>query len=206
MTKKNFTSGLIAVLSVGIAVFSLRYLVLPDTAPLLKLKSGVFRTALLVHAAASLVALAVGPFQFSARLRQRSPRFHRGLGYVYFGGVLIGGGVGLFSATGAEGGLSARVGFFLLGLCWLMSGWMALAAIRRGDVTGHREWMVRNFALTFAAVTLRLWLPTLTVATGSFIEAYRTVAWLCWVPNAIVAEIILRSGSDQSAKRSQGQV
>jgi uncharacterized membrane protein YozB (DUF420 family) len=93
----------------------------------------------------------------------------------------------------------------LLGLCWLMSGWMALAAIRRGDVTGHREWMVRNFALTFAAVTLRLWLPTLTAATGSFIDAYRTVVWLCWVPNAIVAEIILRSGSDQSAKRSQGQ-
>jgi len=83
---------------------------------------------------------------------------------------------------------------------------MALAAIRRGDVTGHREWMVRNFALTFAAVTLRLWLPTLTAATGSFIEAYRTVAWLCWVPNAIVAEIILRCGSDQSAMRSHGQV
>jgi uncharacterized membrane protein len=198
MSKKNFTSGLIAVLSVAIAVFSLRYLVLPDTAPLLKLKTGVFRTALLVHAGASLVALAVGPLQFSDRLRKRSPRVHRRMGYVYFAGVFLGGGVGLFSALGAEGGLSVRVGFFLLGVGWLASAWMALAAIRRGDVTGHREWMVRNFALTFAAVTLRLWLPTLTAATGSFIDAYRTVAWLCWVPNAIVAEILVRSGARRS--------
>ncbi len=201
MRMKNFTAGLMVVLSVGIALFSLRYLVLPETAPLLKLKTGVFRTALLVHAGASLIALAVGPFQFSSRLRQRSPRVHRGLGYVYFGGVCIGGGMGLLSATGAEGGLSTRVGFFLLGLCWVGSGWKALAAIRRGDVVGHREWMVRNFALTFAAVTLRLWLPALTAATGSFLEAYRTVAWLCWVPNAIVAEILLRSGSDRRANR-----
>ncbi len=53
--------------------------------------------------------------------------------------------------------------------------------------------MIRNFALTFAAVTLRLWLPAFQAASGSFLDAYRTVAWLCWVPNAIAAEIILRA-------------
>ncbi len=52
--------------------------------------------------------------------------------------------------------------------------------------------MIRNFALTGAAVTLRLWLPALQAASGSFMDAYRTVVWLCWVPNAIAAEIILR--------------
>lgn len=188
---KRFLTGLVAVLSVVIAVLSLRYFVLPETAPLLKLKTGAFRVALLAHAGAAVVALAVGPFQFSDRLRKRSPLAHRRMGYVYFAGVFLGGGVGLFSALGAEGGLSARVGFFLLGVGWLASAWMALAAIRGGDVARHREWMVRNFALTFAAVTLRIWLPTLTAATGSFIDAYRTVAWLCWVPNAIVAEVLL---------------
>ena len=190
---QKMIAGMIAVLSVAIAVISLRYFFLPDTAPLLQLKSGIQRVILLVHAGASLIALAVGPFQFSGRLRRRWTGAHRNLGYLYFAGVLIGGLAGLCSAVGAEGGLSARVGFFLLGVCWLASAWMALSAIRQGDVARHEQWMIRNFALTFAAVTLRLWLPALTVASGSFQDAYRTVAWLCWVPNAIVAEILLHT-------------
>jgi len=198
---KRFAFVLLTILSVAIALISLRYFLAPDTAPLLKLKSGVYRGSLLLHAAAALVALAVGPFQFLARLRQRSPRVHRRLGYVYFSGVFIGGVAGLFSATGAEGGLSSRTGFFLLGLLWIASAWVALSVIRRGDVMAHRRWMIRNFALTFAAVTLRLWLPALQAASGSFLDAYRTVAWLCWVPNALMAEFILhvRSSGRQSS-------
>lgn len=184
---------LVTILSVAIAVVSLRYFLAPDTAPLLKQKHGLYRVTLLTHAGAALVALAVGPFQFSDPLRQRRPRMHRQLGYLYFAGVFLGGGAGLISATGAEGGLSARTGFFLLGVSWLATAWVALTAIRRGEITAHRRWMVRNFALTFAAVTLRLWLPALAAATGSFVEAYRTVAWLCWVPNAIVAEFLIAS-------------
>ena len=192
---KKVAAVLLAILSVAVAVVSLRYFLAPDTAPLLKLKSGVYRAALLVHAAAALIALAVGPFQFSGRLRLRFQMAHRCLGYLYFAGVFVGGSVALFSATGAEGGMSSRTGFFLLGLCWLASAWTALSAIRRGDVAAHRRWMIRNFALTFAAVTLRLWLPALQAASGSFLDAYRTVAWLCWVPNAIAAEFILRARS-----------
>lgn len=50
--------------------------------------------------------------------------------------------------------------------------------------------MIRNYSLTFAAVTLRLWLPALSVAGYSFNDSYMAVAWLSWVPNLIVAEII----------------
>ncbi|MCC7375202.1 MAG: DUF2306 domain-containing protein [Verrucomicrobiales bacterium] len=192
---KSLAILLLTLLSVVIAASSLRYFLAPDSAPLLPQREGVYRTSLLIHAGAASVALAVGPFQFMEKLRRRSPRAHRQLGYVYFAGVFIGGTAGLFSATGAGGGLSARTGFFLLGLCWLVSAWVALAVIRRGDVAAHRCWMIRNFALTFAAVTLRLWLPAMANLSGSFLEAYRTVAWLCWVPNAVVAEILLSRGA-----------
>jgi uncharacterized membrane protein len=198
---KKFALSLLTFLSVAIALVSLRYFLAPDTAPLLKLKEGAYRTSLLIHAAAGLVALGVGPFQFSGRLRGRYPGAHRRLGYLYFAGVFVGGSAALLSATGAEGGLSSRTGFFLLGLAWLTSAGMALSAIRHGDVAAHRRWMIRNFALTFAAVTLRLWLPALQAATGSFLEAYRTVAWLCWVPNAIVAELLLHAGSTGAEDR-----
>ena len=89
----------------------------------------------------------------------------------------------------ADGGLAAKLGFFLLAVAWLVSGWQAYAAIRRGDVTTHQLWMTRNFALTFAAVTLRLYLGLMTGPLNlEFAEAYPVVAWLCWVPNLIIAD------------------
>jgi hypothetical protein len=56
------------------------------------------------------------------------------------------------------------------------------------DIAAHRVWVLRSYALIFAAVTLRLELPLLAVAFGDFLPAYRTVAWLCWVPNLLWTE------------------
>ena len=53
--------------------------------------------------------------------------------------------------------------------------------------------MFFSYAACFAAVTLRIWLPLLTIAMGESNSAYRIVAWLCWVPNIIVAILILRN-------------
>ena len=52
--------------------------------------------------------------------------------------------------------------------------------------------MVRNYARTLAAVTLRNELPLLLVARMQFSYAYVIVSWLCWVPNLLVAEWLLR--------------
>ena len=49
--------------------------------------------------------------------------------------------------------------------------------------------MVRSYALTFAAVTLRLWLSALTGAGVPFFEAYAAVAWLSWLPNLAAVEV-----------------
>lgn len=143
------------------------------------------------HVFGSVVALALGPFQFSAQLRARRLQLHRWLGRLYLGvGVLVGGISGLFMAFHAFGGLPARLGFACLALAWLYSGYRAYRAIRSGDFTSHRRWMVRNFALTFAAVTLRLYVPA-SVASGiAFEAAYPVIAWLCWVPNLVAAELL----------------
>ena len=58
-------------------------------------------------------------------------------------------------------GLVGEFGLILLGMLWLWTGWNAYRNIRAGNKEIHREWMTRNYALTFAAVTLRLWLGTL---------------------------------------------
>ncbi len=52
--------------------------------------------------------------------------------------------------------------------------------------------MLRTYALTFAAVTIRIELVALhSVAGFDFEAAYTTVAWLCWVPNLILMELWL---------------
>jgi hypothetical protein len=52
--------------------------------------------------------------------------------------------------------------------------------------------MLRTFALTYAAVTLRLWLIVLIPLLGDFRSAYLLVPFLCWVPNLAVIEWVLR--------------
>jgi uncharacterized membrane protein len=135
------------------------------------------------------VALLIGGFQFSQRLRAAYPVAHRWNGRVYLAAVLIGG-VGGFGIAGiAHGGPPTQVGFTMLAMLWLYSGARAYGAIRAGDIAEHRRWMVRNFALTFGAVTLRVELGLFTGVLGwSFDHAYVTVAWLSWVGNLVVAE------------------
>lgn len=158
------------------------------------------RTGVYAHIFASAVALALGPIQFSARLRAARPGLHRWLGRLYLGvGVLVGGGAGLFMAFHAFGGLATRLGFGCLAALWLYTGFRAYRAIRARDVAAHRRWMVRNFALTFAAVTLRLWLPASMVLGIPFEIAYPVIAWLCWMPNLLLAELVFNPMRNPSA-------
>jgi len=50
---------------------------------------------------------------------------------------------------------------------------------------------VRSFAMTFAAVTLRLYLPIAPMMGYDFMPAYVAISWLAWVPNLMVAELYL---------------
>ena len=138
------------------------------------------------------IALLLGGFQFASRIRNKAINVHRWLGRTYLLAVLIGGTGGFVIAGNADGGLVGRLGFATLAVIWLYSGWQAYAAVRRGDIATHRAWMMRNFALTFAAVTLRIYLNVMTGPLEiPFAEAYASVAWISWVPNLLIVEWFL---------------
>jgi len=180
-----------------IALGSLRYFVVsPEMAidPPLAQRFAEYITPLLFHAGGAAVALLLGPWGFWAAFRNRYLPLHRWLGRVYLLAVLVGGAAGFYMALTAFGGLPARVGFLLLALLWLTTGAAAYLRIRRGEVRLHREWMIRNYALTFSAVMLRVWLALFMALGYDFPEAYATVAWLCWVPNLLAAELIISVG------------
>ncbi len=149
----------------------------------------------IAHFAGSALALALGGMQLNAWLRSRAPGLHRWLGRGYVAGVAIGGVSGFLLALKSSGGPVAQAGFALMAVCWLGCTLVAYRRIRGGDVAAHRRWMIRSFALTFAAVTLRLYLPASQIAGMPFPAAYSAIAWLCWVPNLLVAEGFIRAAS-----------
>lgn len=184
--------SVVCLLSLAIAVYALcTYGLLPVGAQVHPEMRAAFeaRTELVLwHVFAASVALLLGPFQFSSRFRQRAPAIHRWAGRLYLGiGVLVGGISGLCLAVGAHGGILSRLGFSALAVSWLYSGLRAWLAIRHGDVAAHRSWMVLNFSLSFAAVTLRMYVPIAVVSGFPFDVAYSAISWLCWVPNLLVA-------------------
>jgi len=204
MRRTSFVT--LIVLSLGVAgyavavygLFPLGAVVHPD----MRAAFEANRAGIYAHIFASAVALALGPFQFSSRLRSARPGLHRWSGRLYLGvGVLVGGVAGLFMAFYAFGGLTSRLGFACLALAWLYTGSRAYLTIRARDVASHRRWMVRNFALTFAAVTLRLWLPASIVAGFPFELAYPVIAWLCWLPNLVAAELLFNRTQVPSIER-----
>jgi len=168
-------------------------------APFLQERLITVPLAAYLHLAGAGIALAAGAFQHNGRIRARYLNAHRWLGRTYVISVLLGGSAALVLATMSQAGLVTHVGFGLLAALWLFSTGMAYRYIRAGDQVLHRRWMTRSYALTFAAVTLRIYLPLSQVAGIPFDAAYQTISWLCWVPNLIVAEwIILRQRQGES--------
>ena len=184
--------ALATLLSAGVAIFSYRYL--PHLGPMSPdILANLFaRPWLDVHVAGAATALLIGPFQFLPRLRARRRALHRWMGRSYVIACLIGGVGGLILAFGSTAGPIATAGFGSLAALWIVANIEAwrMALARRFDA--HRAWMIRSFALTFAAVTLRLYLPLAALLPFPFVDAYRAISFLAWVPNLILAELYLR--------------
>nr|WP_255294447.1 DUF2306 domain-containing protein [Bacillus cereus] len=149
---------------------------------------------LFIHITTSIVALVIGPFTLSTKFREKNINRHRIVGRIYMVGILLGGVSGLYLAFYATGGLIAKLGFGLLSVFWLTSAYQALIRIKNKKIQDHRNWMIRNYSLTFAAVTLRIWLPLFILLFGleQFERSYAVIAWLAWVPNLIIAELFIR--------------
>ena len=156
------------------------------------LSDGIWRFGFYTHILLGGLALLSGCTQFLPKLRQKRLALHRSLGKVYVASVLLSGCAGFGIAFAASGGLMGQLGFGTLSILWLFTTVQAFQAIRKRNISQHQNWMTRSYALCFAAVTLRLWLPIFLGAFGmSFDVAYPIIAWLCWVPNLAVAELII---------------
>jgi len=182
-------------LCVALALVSFRYLLRFGGTPPVIEGNLFIEPWLMVHVAGAATALFLGPLQFSSRLRNRLPTLHRWIGRTYVVSCLVGGAAGFLLALGASTGPISTIGFGSLAILWIVTTSLAWRRAVQGRFIEHRAWMIRSFALTFAAVTLRLYLPLIFVFQVGFDDAYRAISFLCWVPNLLVAELYLRKAA-----------
>jgi uncharacterized membrane protein len=192
-SKGSFVAwALLAFMATSLGLVSLRYALprVPFPTPLPNFMAR--HNWVIAHATFSSLALLTGPWQFLPIIRRRWLVAHRWLGRIYCSTVLLGWIASLPIAAHAQAGAISSAGFLALGLFWLGTTAAGYFTIRAGKVEAHRRWMVRSYALTAAAITLRNYLPLLVISGLSFEVSYRIVAWACWIPNLIFAEWLLR--------------
>ncbi|WP_318311859.1 DUF2306 domain-containing protein [Flagellimonas crocea] len=184
--------------AVGISLYPLAYLFASDDFGLLMgkpsevLSNMVWKIAFYGHISFGGLALLTGWSQFMKKLRAKRLKMHRNLGKIYVASALISSFCGIYLGFFATGGMISSLGFISLGLIWAYTTFRAYTAIRNKDLSLHQGMMIYSYAACFAAVTLRVWLPFLTIVLGEFLVAYKIVAWLCWVPNMIFAHLWIR--------------
>ena len=187
---------------------TLEYIPVRDDAAFLQIKQEYlpimhWKLAFWIHVFTSMFALVAGFTQFAPQLTRRFPKVHRWMGRLYVLNVIfITGPAGLIMAFYANGGISSKIAFSVLATSWITTtalGWRK--AILRQWVT-HREWMLRSYALTLSAITLRVWKYLLVLCFEPRpMDLYRLVAWLGFIPNILLIEWWIRR-TRQANRRS----
>lgn len=191
-TLNLFLWVLMALSALAIGLYALSFFAVDVFNPQFKARFAGYPVKAYLHIIPGGIALMLGPLQFSRKLRSAYPVVHRRTGLIYVICVIGGASGALLIAPMAHGSIANSLGFMCLGALWLYSVLQAYRYARAHDFLRHRRWMIRNYALTFAAVTLRLYLALLQAGFGlGFDEAYAIVAWLCWIPNLVIAEWFL---------------
>ncbi|MFK8103426.1 MAG: DUF2306 domain-containing protein [Saprospiraceae bacterium] len=190
---------LLVITALCIGIYPLIYFFIDETFGLLMHKSSellanaFWRLGFYTHITLGGLALLIGWVQFSKKLRRKYLLWHRRIGKLYVFSVLLSGISGVGVAFYSTGGLITQIGFQLLGIIWLATTILGFITARNQQILAHQKWMIYSYAACFSAVTLRIWLPLLTIYfQGDFIQAYLIVAWLAWVPNLIVAYFITK--------------
>jgi uncharacterized membrane protein len=155
----------------------------------------LWRVAFYTHVFTGILALMAGFTQFSKSFLKDHRRLHRLFGRVYAYDILIVNfPAGMILAVYANGLLPSKIAFVILDCLWFGFTLKAVIAARRGDFIQHKQFMIRSYALTCSAITLRTWK---IILLNSFhpdpLHLYMIDAWMGFVPNLLFAEWLIHN-------------
>lgn len=153
----------------------------------------LWKAAFYIHVFSSVLALAAGLTQFSDNILKKHRYLHRIIGWIYVVDILvINFPAAMVMAYYANGLLPSKVAFIILDCLWFWFTLKAVIAARKRDINEHKRFMIRSYALTFSAITLRSWK---IILAGIFhpdpITLYMIDAWMGFVPNLLFAEWLI---------------
>lgn len=177
---------------------SLPYLSFDNTIEFLETKQDViqnkvWRVSFYTHVFSSMFILMAGFTQFFRFSFQRYLNWHRWLGKIYVFLILfVSGPSGLVMAFYANGGIYAQIGFVCLAVGWLVFTYLAYHYIRNKNLQEHQNFMIRSYAFTVSALTLRAWVYIIDYYSDlDYMTIGIIVAWLGWLPNWAIGEWII---------------
>jgi len=164
-----------------------------------------YKLAFFTHVYTTIFLLPAGFIQFSSYVRRKFKILHKANGWVYAAIViLLAGPAGFYMGIFAKGGLIAQSAFCLLAVFWIYFTLMAINKAINRDFISHRKYLIRSFSLTLSAITLRAWKYLIVLYFDPRpLDVYKIAAWLSWIPNLIIAELIIHkyySGIKQGNK------
>jgi uncharacterized membrane protein len=164
-----------------------------------------------LHIVSAAVYAILGAFQFATVLRRRWPGWHRQIGRLLVAcGLLVGLSglwMTLFYPWPAGDGALLYALRLLFGSAMIVSVVLGFTTIRRGDVRGHRAWMMRGYALGLGAGTQVLTLAVGELIAGPPSELSRALLMgAAWVINLAVAEWVIRQRPAPPARTSSAVV
>lgn len=176
----------------GYASFDSKYEFLSQKQSYLHIKTWLY--SFYIHVFFSLFTLIAGFTQFSSFILAHYKKLHKLLGKVYVIAVLFINVPSAFvMAIYASGLMPSKIAFIILDSLWFLFTYKAYQTAINKDFKSHKEYMIRSYALTFSAITLRTWrivLSALFVITP--LHLYMIDAWMGFVPNLLMAEFIIR--------------
>ncbi len=161
-----------------------------------------YKYAFFIHVYTAILALPAGFTQFFLFIRKKYPWMHSITGYIYVSSiVLFAAPSGFIIGIYANGGSYSQIAFLLLAVLWFWFTLKAILAIKKRNIIAHKQWMIRSFALTLSAITLRAWKYIIvSLFHPRPMDVYQIVAWLGWVLNLILAEILIYNQYKKNTK------
>jgi uncharacterized membrane protein len=167
-----------------------RDLTLLDSHSFLRQRYAAIPWLMLAHAIPGTLALSLGAFQFSSRLRQRYLQWHRVMGRIYVGCVAVSAPVAIAVSISLPI-MTLTMASTIQAIGWLTTTATGLYCARTGKIQQHREWMMRSypFAMVFVVVRVINSIPAVgrSGEVGIATVVWSVLATACFLPSFVIA-------------------
>lgn len=165
-----------------------RFLLAPNS--FLRQRYAPIAPLMFLHGIPGALALFLGIFQFSSRLRARFLPLHRAMGRIYVACVAIAAPVAVVVSTRLPI-LTLTPASVVQATGWILTTGTALYCVRTGRISQHREWMMRSypFAAVFVFVRVIIAIPAVARSgeLGLAEVVWSVIATACFLPSFLIA-------------------